>query len=344
VTFRVARRERTIGSFDTFETEVFPGSVEKFLLELDDANAIEAILIGTFGKRVKMLLDLDRAIEVRAGRRISNRLPFLQKKIRYETCISTQVGCALDCRFCASSLVPFVRSLSAQEMLREVATLEYNIPPGGALSKVIFAGVGEPLMNYDAVSEVVRALRLRGIPSRINTIGVIPYLERLFDEALPCELIVSIHAPDDALRAELMPAGKGHALADLSRVLRRAPKDMLIEAKYLMLKGKNDSLDQARALADFVRDLPVMVTLQMYNRIEEREYEASPKETVLAFAAELRARGVEVGMLNSNIGEPVEGGCGQLRAHVVRDPASGRSEPSEPSEPSARKKRLAVIP
>lgn len=315
--YRVLERERTLGTFDTPLGAVSSGSVEKLLLQLEDHNAIEAILIATYGPRVARALALDAAIEARTGRRPSASLPALQRKIRYETCISTQVGCALDCQFCASSLVPYVRNLEADELLRELATIEAAIPSGGQLAKVVFAGVGEPLLNYQNVSLVVRRLLERRIPSRINTVGVVPYLERLFAEELPCELIVSIHAPDDALRAELMPAAKGYKLAEIVRVLARAPAGMLIEAKYLMLDGLNDSFEHARALADLVRGLRVMVTLQLYNRIEERSYRGSPHSRVRDFAEALRARGIAVGILNSNIGEPVRGGCGQLRARVV---------------------------
>ncbi len=313
---RVLHRERTLGSFDTPERVVTPGSVEKLVLELDDGNAVESIIIGTFGPRVAKALALDERIERRTGVGLADRWPHLQRKIRYETCVSTQVGCALDCRFCASSLVPFERNMTADELLREIATVQACLPEGGELKKVVFAGVGEPLMNYDNVSKVVRDLHGRGIRARINTVGVIPYLERLFDEALPVELIISIHAPDDELRTKLMPVGKGYPLYDVCRVLRRAPKDMLIEAKYLMLRGVNDSLEQAEALADMIGELPVLVTLQIYNRIDEFEFDATPPEQVIRFADVLRRRGMNVSMLNSNIGGPVAGGCGQLRARV----------------------------
>lgn len=310
---KIIERERTIGSFDTPEQQVTPGAVDKMLLGLDDGNAIEAILISTFGPRMRRALEL----EERTGLHASAHLPAMQKKIRYETCVSTQVGCALDCHFCASSLVPFARNMTAAELMREIETVEAQIPDGGQLSKVIFAGVGEPLMNYDNVAATVRTLAARGIKSRVNTVGVIPYLEKMFDEALPCELIVSFHAPDDALRTRLMPVGKGYPLAEVCRVLRRAPKSMLIEAKYLMLGGVNDSLEQAERLADLLVELPLMVTLQIYNRITERDYVPSPPEQVRAFASTLRARGLTVGILNSNIGEPVQGGCGQLRARLA---------------------------
>src|SRR5688500_16521248 len=108
---RVLERNRTLGSFDTPEAQVFPGSVEEYLFALDDGNAVEAILIGSFGRRVAAALALDRMLAKRIGSGFADRWPRLQKKIRYESCVSTQVGCALDCKFCASSLVPFVRNL-----------------------------------------------------------------------------------------------------------------------------------------------------------------------------------------------------------------------------------------
>ncbi len=321
--YPVLERERTIGTFDTPEKRVSPGSVEKLLLRLDDGNAVESIIIATFGPRVGMALKLDDRFKKKVGASAADNLPFFQKKIRYETCVSTQVGCALDCKFCASSLVPFVRNLSVEELEREIGTVEKNIPRGGRLSKVVFAGVGEPLMNYDNVAEVVRSLSARGVHSRVNTVGVIPYLEKMFAERLPCELTVSIHAPEDDLRTEIMPVGKGYPLKEILRVLKTAAPGTFIEGKYLMLKGLNDSIAHARALAELLRGVNLVVGLQMYNRIDERDYEPSEPEQVRRFAAELRERGLQVGILNSNIGEPVQGGCGQLRARVV--PGQGKS-------------------
>jgi 23S rRNA (adenine2503-C2)-methyltransferase len=247
-------------------------------------------------------------------------VPRLQQKIRYETCISTQVGCALGCVFCASSLVPFLRNLSVDEMLREIATVEAKIPRGGTLKKVLFGGIGEPLMNYDTVLEVARSLASRGIGVRVHTVGVTPHLERFFRDyrpGLPWELAVSLHAPENELRTELMPVSKGYPLEEVCRTLKTAPPGLFIEAKYLMLAGVNDSLEHARQLADLTKELPVHITLQLYNQIRERELRPSDPARVLEFQAELRAKGARVGILNSNIGGPVQGGCGQLRAKIT---------------------------
>jgi 23S rRNA (adenine2503-C2)-methyltransferase len=135
---------------------------------------------------------------------------------------------------------------------------------------------------------------------------------------LPVNLIVSIHAPNNELRRKLVPITASYPLEDIVRVLRGAPRWMFIETKYLLLEDVNDSEDHAGELADLLKGLNVVVTLQSYNRIPERNYVKSAPHRVQAFADTLRRRGFTVGFLNSNIGEPVEGGCGQMRVNAVR--------------------------
>lgn len=314
---------RTLGSFDTPEGKVCPGSVEKLVLSLHDGNAVEAILIGHFGPRVNIALELDDLIHKKVGIRPASYSKLIQRKIAYDTCVSTQVGCALDCKFCASSVVPFVRNLTADEILGEIATIETRIPRGGKLRKVLFAGVGEPLMNYDNVAKVARTLKRRGIAVKVNTVGVLPYLERLFSDRLECDLAVSIHAPNDELRAQLMPAGKGYKLGQICAMLKKAPSSIrFLEAKYIMLEEINDSLEHARELVELMRGLPLTVCLQIYNHIEEFDYTPSPPTQVVRFARTLRDGGLTVDILNSNLGEDVVGGCGQLRARVEQKKAS----------------------
>jgi 23S rRNA (adenine2503-C2)-methyltransferase len=318
--YPVLEEQDTLGSFDTPEGVVTPGCVKKLVLELDDKNAVEAILIGHFGPRVNRALQLDNAFSKKVfDFHPAQHLPYLQKKIAYETCISTQVGCPLDCQFCASSVVDFARNLTKDEILREIATVEAHIPKGGQLRRVLFAGVGEPLMNYDNVSAVARDLNKRNIVPKFNTVGVIPYLKKLFEEGLECELALSIHAPTDALRETIMPAAKGYKLGEICEVISQAPPTVkFIEAKYLMLKDINDELRHAKELAKIFAGLPVFVCLQIYNQIDERDYEPSEPERVREFARTLREHGITVDILNSNIGKSIDGGCGQLRARVTK--------------------------
>jgi 23S rRNA (adenine2503-C2)-methyltransferase len=317
------------GTFDTFERTVGLGTTRKLVLRLEDGAAVECVVIGVHGRRLERLRRAAEAVGL--GERLW-RHPEVARRVKVDVCISTQVGCAVGCRFCASTLLPFGRSLSVQELLAEIETARQTLLPGQRLARVFYAGIGEPLLNYDSVSEVVRYLWVRhGIASTVNTSGVLPALERLFADRLPVNLIVSLHAPNDRLREELIPINHRYPLGDLVRVVREAPPWMFVEMKYLMLRGINDSIQHADELGALLRGLRVVLTLQIYNRIEELPYERSAAETVRAFAARLRENGVAVGMFNSNIGENIGAGCGQLRLRdLVRRNRSVRASDGAP--------------
>jgi len=310
------------GTFDTLEQSVGIGTTRKLVLRLDDGADVECVVIGIHSRR----LDLLRRAAGLVG--LGEQLwahPEIARRVKVDVCISTQVGCAVGCRFCASSLLPFGRSLSVGELLREIETARRTLLPGQRLARVFYAGIGEPLLNYDNVSEVVRYLWARhGVASTVNTSGIVPAMERLFAERLPVNLIVSIHAPNDGLREELIPLNRRHPLGEIVRALRQAPPWMFVELKYLMLRGVNDSPAHADELAALVRGLPAVLTLQMYNRIDELPYDRSPADAIRAFALRLRERGARVGMFNSNIGEGIGAGCGQLRLRDLVGRGRGR--------------------
>jgi 23S rRNA (adenine2503-C2)-methyltransferase len=313
------------GTFDTLEQTIGLGTTRKLVLRLEDGSAVECVVIGIHGRRLDLLRRA--AARVGLGERVWAHRE-VARRVKVDVCISTQVGCAVGCRFCASSLLPFGRNLSVGELLGEIETARRTLLPGQRLARVFYAGIGEPLLNYDSVSEVVRYLSARhGIASTVNTSGILPSLERLFAERLPVNLIVSLHAPNDSLREELIPLNRRYPLAEILRVLSGAPPWMFVELKYLMLRRVNDSLDHADQLGELLRGVPAALTLQMYNRIEELPYDRSEAETIRAFAARVRAHGIQVGMFNSNIGEGIGAGCGQLRARdLVR-----RNRASHPS-------------
>jgi 23S rRNA (adenine2503-C2)-methyltransferase len=313
------------GTFDTVEETVGLGTTRKLVLRLEDGAAVECVVIGIHGRRLDLLR---RAAEVLGVGERMWRHPEIARRVKVDVCISTQVGCAVGCRFCASSLLPFGRSLSVRELLGQLETARRTLLPGQRLARVFYAGIGEPLLNYENVSEVVRYLWARhGIASTVNTSGVLPALERLFAERLPVNLIVSLHAPNDRLRAELIPLNHRYPLRDLLRVLAAAPPWMFVELKYLMLRGVNDSIQHADELGALLDGLPILLTLQIYNRIEELTYERSAVETIRVFADRLRGHGIRVGMFNSNIGEGIGAGCGQLRLRDLVRRGRGNSRP-----------------
>jgi len=319
------------GTFDTLERVAGFGTTRKLVMRLDDGAAVECVVIGMHSRR----LDLLRrgAGLVGLGERVWSH-PEVARRVKTDICISTQVGCAVGCRFCASSLLPFGRSLTVGELLQEIETGRRTLLPGQRLARVFYAGIGEPLLNYDNVSEVVRYLWARhGIASTVNTSGIIPSLERLMADRLPVNLIVSIHGSNDELREQLIPINGRYPLREILRVLGKAPPWMFVELKYLMLRGVNDSLQNADELAALLRGLPAVLTLQIYNRISELPYEQSAPDTIRAFAARLRALGIQVGMFNSNIGEGIGSGCGQLRARdLVRRSRLVRNKQPSPAE------------
>jgi adenine C2-methylase RlmN of 23S rRNA A2503 and tRNA A37 len=299
------------GTFDTLEQAVGFGTTRKLVLRLADGAAVECVVIGIHGRRLDLLRRTAQLVGL--GERLWAH-PEVARRVKVDVCISTQVGCAVGCRFCASSILPFGRSLTVNELLGEIETARRTLLPGQRLARVFYAGIGEPLLNYDSVSEVVRYLWARhGIASTVNTSGILPALERLLAERLPVNLIVSIHAPNDRLREKLIPLNRRYPLGEIVRLLAQAPPWMFVELKYLMLRGVNDSLEHADELGALLRGLPAVLTLQMYNRIEELPYDRSPADTIRAFATRLRSHGVHVGMFNSNIGEGIGAGCGQLR-------------------------------
>jgi 23S rRNA (adenine2503-C2)-methyltransferase len=307
--------QKTLGSFATVEDRTTFGHVSKFAFRLEDNAVIEGLLIATFPswayylRRSAAMAGHDRTVEM---------LPLVRRRTHYDVCVSTQVGCAVNCPFCASSLLPFLRNLTLEELLAQIETLRRELPPKARVQRIYYSGIGEPLLNDEAVVETARYLLARHyIPSTINTSGIIPAMERIMVQRLPVNLIVSIHAPNNELRRKLVPITNVYPLEDIVRVLRGAPRWMFIETKYLLLEDINDSEDHANELADLLDSLNVVVTLQSYNRIPERDFAKSPAQRVQAFASTLRRRGFKVGFLNSNIGEPIGGGCGQMRMNSM---------------------------
>jgi 23S rRNA (adenine2503-C2)-methyltransferase len=310
-TLPYTRVQKNLGSFATIEDRTTFGHVSKYAFRLEDDATIEGLLIATFPSWV---YQLRRSAAMANQDRTVEKIPFVRRRIHYDVCVSTQVGCAVNCPFCASSLLPFVRNITLEEMLAQIETLRRALPPKARLQRIYYSGIGEPLLNDETVVETARYLLARHyIPSTINTSGIIPPMEKIMSQRLPVNLIVSIHAPNNELRRKLVPVTSAYPLEDIVRVLRGAPRWMFIETKYLLLEEINDSEDHANELADLLERLNVVVTLQSYNRIPERDFVKSSPQRVQAFASVLRRRGLTVGFLNSNIGEPVGGGCGQMR-------------------------------
>jgi 23S rRNA (adenine2503-C2)-methyltransferase len=248
-----------------------------------------------------------------AGAAAAERHPFTQ-------CVSTQVGCAMGCVFCASGQAGLKRNLSAGEIVAQVLLGRQLLAQDEPLRNVVLMGMGEPLANYAAVA---RALVLMTHPDGLNlsrrrvtlsTSGLVPEIDRLGrDFGGQIQLAVSLHQVDDARRSALMPINRKYPLAELLSALRRypLPKRRRITIEYTLVQGQNDGLDDARALLRLLRGLRVKVNLIPMNPIESSALGPSSWATVDRFQAELLRGGVAT-FVRRRKGGDIAAACGQL--------------------------------
>ena len=234
---------------------------------------------------------------------------------RRSLCLSSQSGCPLTCTFCATGQMRFGRNLTASEILDQALHFRRM----GSVDHAVFMGMGEPMMNLDAVLAASRRLPDLGIGHRhtaISTVGWIPGIERLTQAPEPIRLALSLHAADESLRSELMPVNDRYALSDVLAACRAhyERKRRMIFVEYVMLAGVNDSYVQARQLADVLDPRMFKVNLIPFNPTDASFHGSSPK-AIEAFRAELERH--EVGAtVRLTRGREIAAACGQLAARV----------------------------
>ncbi len=263
---------------------------------------------------------------------------FIPESDRGTLCVSSQAGCAIGCRFCSTGHQGFSRNLSTGEIVAQLWFAEHRLRQrlakrGGerAIDNVVMMGMGEPLQNYGALVPALRTMlddHGYGLSRRrvtVSTSGVVPMIDRLADDC-PVALAVSLHAPDDALRDELVPLNRKYPLAELLAACRRylhaAPRDF-ITFEYCMLDGVNDSLEQARALVRLVRGEtaatrePVACKFNLipFNPFPASGLQRSPMPRVQAFAQVLAQAGI-VTTVRKTRGDDIDAACGQLAGEV----------------------------
>ncbi len=250
----------------------------------------------------------------RADRDRLRRRPTVKSRARLTVCISSQVGCAYACAFCASGRGGLVRSLRAAEIAEQALA-----PDGGRPSHVVVMGMGEPLANYNEVLAAIRILNAPwgpGIGARritVSTIGVVAGIRRLAGEGLELELAISLHAPNDKVRSVLCP----HAPSTVAELVRAAREwsrktKRLVTFEYALARDVNDSPAHARELAKLVGELPAKVNLIPLNPVEESGLSPSPGKAVVRFRDALASAGVNV-TIRRERGADVDAACGQLR-------------------------------
>jgi len=231
---------------------------------------------------------------------------------RRSLCLSSQSGCPLTCGFCATGRMRFAGNLSADEILDQALHFRRRWP----LDHAVFMGMGEPMMNLDAVLAACERLPDLGIANRrtaISTVGWIPGIERLTASGVPVRLALSLHAPEDALRSELMPVNLRYPLADVLDACRahHLERRRTVFVEYVMLAGVNDRYEQALALARLLSPREAFkVNLIPYNPTDS-PYAGSGRDAIAAFRAALESRGVRV-TVRLTRGRDIAAACGQL--------------------------------
>ena len=290
------------------EDRVAADGTQKWLSKLSDGQLLETVLIPS---------DLRRTV-----------------------CVSTQVGCAYSCTFCASGLNGFQRNLTAGEIVQQVLRVDRSLKPSARVGNVVFMGMGEPLSNY---GNLLRAIRILNAPEglqigarkiTISTVGLVPMIERLSKEGLQIELSVSLHAPNDELRGMIMPVNRKYPVGQLIEACRayvRATK-RLVTFEYILIDQVNDGTEQAKELAVLLRGLLCKVNLIPCHPIPGVPFKRPPMERMLAFERILREKKITCTLRRSR-GLDIEGACGQLR---LRHEEVVKSEGKEPAIPDGK--------
>jgi 23S rRNA (adenine2503-C2)-methyltransferase len=278
-----------------------------------------------------------RLFELPDGERIETVLMLYRE--RATVCVSTQVGCAIGCPYCATGQGGFRRDLSAGEIVEQVlhfarvlrqAGPEWGAPP--AVTNVVFMGMGEPLANYEATWAAVERLHdplgfnLGARRMTISTAGLVPGILRLAEEPLQVNLAVSLHAATDALRDRLVPLNRRYPLEELLRACRVYTErtHRRVSFEYVLIAGVNDSLAEARRLAARLRGILGHVNLIPLNPIPDSDWRPPERSVVDAFRDVLAKAGIPVSVRLER-GTEIAAACGQLRAHAERGPGDDLS-------------------
>jgi 23S rRNA (adenine2503-C2)-methyltransferase len=257
------------------------------------------------------------------GRRIES--VFIPDTPAMTFCISTQVGCAMACAFCLTGKMGLVRNLTAGEIVGQVRVLATATNLLGTPFNLVFMGMGEPLHNYDETMKALRILCDRhgfAVPPRritLSTVGLLPELERLALEPVMPNLAISLHAPTDVQRGELVPINRKYGVAQIVAACRRFPlrKRSRITFEYVLLSGVNDGPDDARGLAKLLAGVRSKVNLIPLNAAAGIPFDRPSDEAIDAFAAVLADHGLTVSVRKSR-GRDIRAACGQLIVEGVR--------------------------
>ena len=259
---------------------------KKYLFDILDGNAIESVLMQYhYGKSI---------------------------------CVSSQVGCKMGCKFCASTGIPFIRNLSSGEIVEQILAVEQDI--GEKISNVVFMGIGEPLDNYNNVIKAIRILNNQkglNIGARhisVSTSGIVPRIYDLAKENIQCTLSVSLHASNDETRSSMMPINNRYNIEELMKACKDYIKitNKRISFEYALARDNNDNLKDAKELVNLLKGMLCHVNLIPINKIENGKFTKSSNENIIKFRDYLNDHGI-VATIRRELGSDIDAACGQLR-------------------------------
>lgn len=275
-----------IKEFRILKKQVASDGTKKYLFDVLDGNAIETVL--------------------------------MQYHHGYSLCVSSQVGCKMGCKFCASTGIPFVRNLSSGEIVEQIMAVERDEKI--RISNVVFMGIGEPLDNYD---NVVKAIHLINNPKGLNigarhisvsTSGLVPKIYKLAEENIQCTLSISLHATTNEQRSKMMPVNNSYPIEELLQACRDyiEKTHRRISFEYALAKENNDNLEDAKRLVKLLKGMLCHVNLIPINKIENGSFTKSSNENIMRFRDYLNEHGI-VATIRRELGSDIDAACGQLR-------------------------------
>ena len=286
-----------LNAVQNLHTRQATDTTEKFLFQLQDRALVETVLIpATPG--------------------------LTSQSDRHTVCVSTQVGCAFGCKFCASGLDGFKRNLTAAEIVDQVMRVQKLT--GERVSNLVVMGMGEPLANYDNLLRALKILNASwavGLGARkitISTVGLAPRIQQLADEPLQFRLAVSLHGATDVVRNQIMPINKKHPLQELLTACDYYvnTRQRMLTFEYILIDGINDTLDQAHKLATICRRLRAKINLIPYNPVPGLSWRRPDRDRCKMFQHTLKTAGITA-TLRTEKGIDIAAACGQLRLQHV---------------------------
>ncbi len=280
------KQNYTICNYNIIKKQESKDGTKKYLFDTLDGNAIETVL--------------------------------MQYHHGFSICISSQIGCKMGCKFCASTGIDFVRNLTTGEILEQIIAVEQDEKI--RISNVVFMGIGEPLDNYE---NVVKAIKLINHPKGLNigarhisisTSGLVPKIYQLAEENIQCTLSISLHATNNGKRSNMMPVNNSYPIEELLKACKDyiAKTNRRISFEYALAKDNNDNLEDAKELVKLLKGMLCHVNLIPINKIENGKFTKSSNENIMRFRDYLNDHGI-VSTIRRELGSDIDAACGQLR-------------------------------